>query len=260
MDKKNSKNKIIITVIIVLIIASIFLILFISENDKDVNIYNDINKNEVKEPIVKESEETEVSSSLKNKIIKWLPYVYIEAQAPFETDQILNITLDKILENNFEENLDLSEKTVDKKVKEIFGNDVSIDTLKVSTPDTSRSIYYYNNETNSYEVIPMGFSGVFKHQIVKEITKKDNMIYVYTYVLIGTYSYDEDLTGDVTKVYLTIGDKDGLDLNVTFNSVNEMNDNSYWISKYANKLPIFRYTIKNINNGFVLEEVEQIGY
>lgn len=194
----DNKNKFIIIGIIVFCIIVLFLIIYISNGDININIYNEI-KPQTTEPIVKKQEEETVNNNLKLKIIKWLPFVYTEASSPFSTNEIIDITLDKILENSDLKNFDLSEEAVNRKIKDIFGDNVSVDKTKVSIPDTSKSIYYYNNETLKYEVIPMGFMGLFKYQIVKEITSKEDMIYVYTYVLIGSYSYEEDVNRRYNK-------------------------------------------------------------
>lgn len=261
MNKNKKKIVILITSIIVVLVI-VLLVIYITKNEEEVNIYKETKTTEsVEEPEVKEEEETEVDEKEKTMVENWLPFVYAEVKTPYESSEILTITLDKMYDENSSEDIDLSEETVNEKVKEIFGEDVYIDKNEVSDPDVSKSMYYYNTETDTYEVIPIGLTGMYKHQIVKEVTKKDDMIYVYTYVLIGIYSYEEDDLGNISNVCLVIGDKDGLDLSVNFDSIDEMKDNDFWIDSYANMLPIYRYSIKDMGDGsFVLEEVERIGY
>lgn len=61
-------------------------------------------------------------------------------------------------------------------------------------------------------------------------------------------------------MYLTIGNKDGLDLNVEFKNIDEMRNDDFWIKNYSNKLAIYRYTVEKKDSNFILKEIEQIGY
>lgn len=263
MNETNKKRTmLILALILILAVAMVFLIIYISKEDKNISIYseNSSDANKVEEPIVKTETEVQVKDSTKQKVIEWLPFVYEEISSPFSNIKMVDIAIDKMLNGKEDTSkVDLSLNSVDKEVKKIFGN-VDINTEEYLEPNLEKSIYYYNAENNSFSPIPIGFAGVFKHQIVKEVTKSNDNIYVYTYALIGSYSYEENDAGEITKFHLVIGNKDGLDLKEDFNTTEEMQDDTYWINEHANKLPIYRYTILNENGKYTLKEVEHIGY
>ena len=83
-----------------------------------------------------------------------------------------------------EEEPDFSEENVNKKVKELFGDNAKIDKTKVSTPDIAKSLYYYSEEADSYSVIPVGIEGIFEYQILKNVTETDEAYFVYELLML----------------------------------------------------------------------------
>ena len=214
-----------------------------------------------------EENEKEVSKNKLQELFNFIPKVYTEGIAPFDSVFMLDAIMSKIIATN--ENIDFSVNNVDNLVKKIFGENASIDKDEVDEPDIAKSLFYYSKEAKSYAVIPVGYEGIFEYQIFKNATETDDAYYVYAYALIGGYSYDEDSItqdefGDVSyenaKVQVIVGDKDGNDLIHVFDNYTFMYDEEMWLKTYSNIMPIFRYTLKKEKGGYYLTEVEQINY
>lgn len=270
MNKRIGK----IIVFVLAAIISIILILIISEDESvDTPINN--NSNPIEQPGQLENQapsrvdenEKDLAKKKAEELFNFIPKVYTEAVAPFDSLFMLDAAMGKIIDTN--EEMDFSVKNVDNVAKKIFGKDAIINKQEVSEPDVGKSLFYYSEEAKSYAVIPVGYEGIFEHQIFKNATETEDAYYVYTYTLIGGYSYDEDSItqdefGDVSyenaKVQMIIGDKDGNDLIHVFDNYTYMYDEEIWLSKYANIMPIFRYTLTKTEDGYYLSEVEQINY
>ena len=273
VGKSKSKRKLFIAIGIVILFVVIGVIIFAIKNKsgEDKNKPSTSNQ-EVVVPIDTkvEVEEKALSKSKATEFFKYIPKIYTEAIAPFTDSFMLGAVMDKIMnETDNESEPDYSIENVDNIVKEIFGKDAKIDKAKVEEPDVENSIFYYSKEAGSYAVIPIGYEGVLKHQILKEVTETNKAYYIYAYCLIGGYSYDEsnslqnefgEVNFDNLKVQVVVGDKNGNDLIHTFDNFQEIYNEDIWISKYANKMPVFRYTLTKSDEGYYLTEVEQINY
>lgn len=270
--KLKKKNVIICSVILAIIIIAIIIVAVIFSGNKqeidDMPIQNE--QEEVitnKAPSKIDANEKDVSEKKKQELFNFIPKVYTEGISPFDSLFMLDAVMKKIINAN--ENPDFSVSNVDKFVTKVFGEGAKINKEDVSAPDVARSYFYYSKEANSYAIIPVGYEGKFEYQIFKNATETEDAYYVYTYVLIGGYSYDEnsitvDEFGDIdyenTKVQVIIGDKDGNDLVHIFDNYSLMYDESLWTAKYSNIMPIFRYTLTKNNKEYYLTEVEQINY
>lgn len=266
------KTIIIIISSVVLIALVIGLIAIVSSDEEGVNDNIPVSneqpiQQENKAPSKVDENEEDVSNRKAQELFNFIPKVYTEGITPFDSAFMLDSVMKKIIDTN--ENQDFSVVNVDNMVKKIFGEAAVIDKDEVSNPDVAKSLFYYSKEAKSYAVIPVGYSGKFEYQIFKNATETDTAYYVYTYTLIGGYSYDEssiiqDEFGDVSyenaKVQVIVGDKDGNDLVHIFDNYNSLYDESIWMSKYSNIMPIFRYTLTKIKGGYYLTEVEQINY
>ena len=264
------KNIGIIIVALIIIAILVGLIIVISNNNREENNNEkvDIVDNQNADaPSKIYSNEKEISLKKTQELFEFIPIVYTEEMSPFTNQFILNAVMDKI--TNAEEEPDYSTENVDNMVTKIFGKDVKIDKEKVSTPDIAKSIYYFSKEADSYSVIPIGYEGVYRHQILKNATETEDAYYVYTYMLIGWYSYDEDSIvqdefGDMdyenAKVQVIVGNKDGNDLVHVFDNYSKIYEDSIWVKNYSNVMPIYRYTLKKDGKNYYLKEVEQINY
>ena len=267
------KNKVGIIIGCVLIIAVVIgLIVFVSSDEQKNN--ESINPNEDNQsetitgaPSKIDDNEKEVSKKKEQELFNFIPKVYIEGISPFDSTFMLDAVMNKIIDTN--EDMDFSVSYVDNMVKKIFGEQASIDKNQVSEPDVAKSFFYYSKEADSYAVIPVGYEGRFEYQIFKNATETDDAYYVYTYTLIGGYSYDEDSItqdefGDVdydnAKVEVIVGDKDGKDIVHIFDNCTYMYDEDTWLQLYSDKMPVFRYTLKKSQDSYYLTEVEQLNY
>lgn len=267
------KKRLGIIIAFVLIVGIVIgLIIFISSDeqhvDDDVIANNDKEiENIVGAPSKIEENEKTVSKEKQQELFNFIPKVYTEGIAPFDSVFMLDAVMNKIVVAN--ENMDFSVTNVDNMVKKIFGEKASINKDEVAEPNVAKSLFYYSKEAKSYAVIPVGYEGIFEYQILKNATETDDAYYVYAYTLIGGYSYDEDSItqdefGDVSyenaKVQVIVGDKDGNDLIHVFENYTFMYNEQVWLKLYSNIMPIFRYTLKKENSGYHLTEVEQINY
>ena len=263
------KRIVIISVIVLIVLICLISIILINRKpQEETNNSTTISDNvENIVPDKLNDEEKDVSKKKKEELFEFIPKIYTEEIAPFTSQFMLNAVMDKILETD--ENQDFSTKNVDKMVKTIFGNEASINKNEVSEPDIAKSLFYYSKEANSYAVIPIGYEGVFKYQILKNVTETNDYYYIYVYSLIGGYSYDEnsitkdefgDINYDNAKVQVIVGDKDGKDLVHVFDNYSKIYDESIWLNNYGSIMPIFRYTLKKEGRNYYLTEVEQINY
>ena len=257
----------VVIVVIVCIAVIVGLIILLKDNDETYEPVTIVKNNNSEAPSRVYSNEKDVKENKALEVFKFIPKVYTEEIAPFSSEFMLNAVMSKIIQT--EEEPDFSEENVNKKVKELFGDNAKIDKTKVSTPDIAKSLYYYSEEADSYSVIPVGIEGIFEYQILKNVTETDEAYFVYVYTLIGGYSYDEnsvyvDEFGDIdyenSKVQLIVGDKNGNDLVHVFDNYDKMFDESIWLKEYSNMMPVFRYTLKKENEKYYLTEVEQINY
>ena len=265
------KNKIIIVVlIVVLLIAGVVFVISKKGNNEQEQIMKpsvDLENTDPKAPSKIEDDEKQVDVSTAKDLFEFIPKIYTEAIAPFDSIYMLDAVMGKLTEDSDE--VDFSAENIDGYVKKIFGKDAVIDKEKVSTPDITKSVYYYSKEANSYAVVPIGYEGIFNMQIYKNATETKDAYYVYAYAIAGIYTYDEnslvvDEYGDVNyenaKVEVIVGDKDGMDLVHTFNNFDEMYIENNWLELYKNKMPVLRYTLKKDGNSYYLTEVEQLNY
>lgn len=266
------KKKIgIISLCIILIVIVIGLIIIVSSDEQLNNDVNTNNNNEIENtteaPSKLDDDEKEVSEKKKQELFNFIPKVYTEGIAPFDSAFMLDAVMNKIISTN--EDMDFSVTNVDNMVKKIFGAKAIINKQEVSEPNVAKSLFYYSKEAQSYAVIPVGYEGIFEYQIFKNATETEDAYYVYTYTLIGGYSYDEDSItqdefGDVSyenaKVQVIVGDKDGNDLIHVFDNYTFMYDEKTWLNTYSNIMPVFRYTLAKTDDGYYLTEVEQINY
>ena len=267
------KKSVVIIIASVIIVALVIgLIIFITSGEEPVTNVGPATNEQVEKPVIGapskiDENEKEVSKKKQEELFNFIPKVYTEGIAPFDSLFILDAVMGKIIDEN--EDHDFSVKNVDNYVTKIFGKDAEINKEEVSEPDVAKSLFYYSKEAKSYAVIPVGYEGIFEYQIFKNATETDDAYYVYTYTLIGGYSYDEDSItqdefGDVSyenaKVQMIVGDKDGNDLVHIFDNYTHMYDESIWLGEYLNIMPIFRYTLTKSDDGYYLTEVEQINY
>lgn len=268
------KNRLVVITVCVLVLALIIgLIAFISSDDNAEN-NNDTHANDDKEvenitgaPSKIDENEKEVSKKKQQELFNFIPKVYTEGIAPFDSVFMLDAVMNKIIGTN--ENMDFSVTNVDNMVTKIFGKQAVINKEEVAEPEVAKSLFYYSKEAGTYAVIPVGYEGIYEYQIFKNATETEDAYYVYAYTLIGGYSYDEDSItqdefGDVSyenaKVQVIVGDKDGNDLIHVFDNYTHMYDEQIWLGTYSNIMPIFRYTLKKDKDGYFLTEVEQINY
>ncbi len=268
MDKKKIT---IISVISLIVIVCLGILLFTGKEETPPVTENTNNNSSTGEltgeaPSRIEDDEKDVTKSMASELYNFIPKIYYEEIAPFSSFFIMDATLQKMMD---EEDFDYSEANVNKYVKKIFGKDAKINTKEVTEPDVSKSIFFYDEESKSYSVIPLGYVGILSKQIFMNATETKDYYYVYTYMLSGVYNYDEDSVvtdeyGDIdfenTKVQVIIGDKNGNDLVHVFDNYEEMEKEEIWISEYANEMPVLRYTLKKDGKSYYLVEVEQINY
>lgn len=262
---KNKNIMIILSVVVVMIILSIILFIYNGNKASESSEKKEINSEENEQPIVILKEEKIVSDNKSKIIYKWLPKAYKEAILPFTDEFMLEVAMDKMMESS--EEPDFSVSNVDSQIKDIFGENTAINKKNVTTQDISNSLYYYDSEADIYAVIPVGLVGLYRMQILKEVTESEDAYYVYTYMLMGQYLYDTDDTVSIENVdydnapvTVVIGDKDGKDLVQKLDSASSMYDETLWLKNHGKTMPICRYTLKKSDSGYYLTEVEQIGY
>ena len=263
------KSVVVIISCIILFFAVVGFVIFSFDEPEVKNVQETqiVDNNNAKAPSKVYSNEKNVTGTKKAELFNFIPKMYSEEFAPFTSQFMLTAAMDKIISTD--EGEDYTTKYVDNMVTKIFGRDAKINKEEVSNPDVSKSIYYYSKEAGTYAVIPVGYEGIFKFQILKNVTETDEAYYVYTYSLIGGYSYDEDSIsrdefGDINyenaKVQVIVGDKDGKDIVHVFDNYNEIYDEDIWLNNFSNIMPVYRYTLKKEGRNYFLTEVEQINY
>lgn len=241
--------------VIIIVIAMIGLIMYIAFNDSDENKIDEDKDNvriENGEIVENKEKEKEIKKEKAEEIFKNIPKMYVEEISPFSEEFKLNAAMEKITmqSNLLEVEADFSEKNVNKALKELFGKEATLNKEELTIDKIETSMYYYSEETNTYEVLPMGFNGVYLEQSLIKATETKTRLYVYTYCLVGEYMVDES-----GKINAVIGDKDGNDLELSFD---EEIISKKWIEEYKEKLPVFRYTFdKNEDNTYLIA-VEQV--
>lgn len=268
-----NKKVLVIGISLILVAFIAGLLIAISNDDKKANLDDDymepvINEQgEIQAPDRVQNNEMDVSERKAEELFNFIPKVYAEDVAPFESAYMLDAVMDKIV--SLDEEINLSVEYVDEYVKKIFGNDAKINKEEVSEPDVAKSLYYYSKEANTYAIIPVGYQGIYEYQIFKNATETDDAYYVYTYTLIGGYSFDQssvvldefgDLNYENAKVQVIVGDKDGQDLVHVFDNYNDIYNEQVWLNKYSNLMPVYRYTLKKDGRNYYLTEVEQVNY
>ena len=190
------KKKFWITIVCILVILFVIGLVCVISNNKESVQENHISQkeqnieNENVAPSKLEENEKQVSKKKQQELFNFIPKIYIEGIAPFDSSFMLDAVMNKIIDNNEEH--DFSEANVDKHVMKIFGREAKINKEDVLEPDVAKSLFYYSKEAGSYAVIPVGYEGIYEYQILKNATETEEAYYVYTYTLIGGYSYDED--------------------------------------------------------------------
>lgn len=253
----SKKTKIIIMVVCIVIAIIAIVIIATSGSDKNNNTNNG-NKNNTgdnvdignNDPVttVKEKElDTKTAEELFNK----LPLVYSEEFAPFTDNFMLTCAMTLVSK---EENPNYAASHVDAIVEEIFGNGVAINKENVTEMDITKSLYYYYPETGTYCIVPVGMENVYMTQLLKYATKDDNYTYVYTNEINGSWHQEEE------KTVVVIGDKNGNDIVKTFDNYEDIQDYSVWQKEYKDTLPVFRYTLKNVDGKYILTGVEKVNY
>lgn len=244
-------KKILVIVCVVLMIAlGIYIGIASEKTDKETD--KDDVRIENGEIVENKEKEKEIAKEKAEEIFENMPKMYVEEISPFTEEFKLNMAMEKIIINSnlLEVEQDFSEKNVNKVLKEIFGKDATLNKEELTIDKIQTSMYYYSEETNAYEVLPMGFNGVYLDQKLIKATETKERMYVYTYCLVGEYMVD-----DSGKINAVIGDKDGNDLELSFEE--EITPDK-WIEKYEEKIPVFRYTFDKENDTNYLLAVEQI--
>lgn len=255
MENKNNKSKVIL--IVGCIVIALIAIVIIATSGKTEPIQNNLNNNVNNNnsisggnEAVGENEE-EMSAEEADKYFEMIPFMYMEEFAPFSDNFLLTAAMVKV---GREMEPDYSASHVDEVVKEIFGDDVSINKENVKEVDVAKSLYYYYPDTDSYEILPVGMENFYMTQLLNKVTKKGEYIYVYTNEINGTWHEEEE------KTVVVIGDKNGNDLVKKFDNYINTQDFSIWQKEHKNELPILRYTLKKIDKEYILVGVEKINY
>ena len=111
----------------ILIIALIIgLIIVVSSDNEPINNdivtnYNEQEQNATGAPSKIDENEKDVSKNKREELFNFIPKVFIEGIAPFDSSFMLDAVMSKIIDIN--ENYDFSVENVDNMVKKIFGKD-----------------------------------------------------------------------------------------------------------------------------------------
>lgn len=257
-SEEKAKNPIIIILILIVLMAIILGYIFVSGEPDEENVNSGIPSDgsigeEVDDNIVG-NEEKEVSFANMHKIYEWIPKMNMEGSAPFSEEFKLTAAMDKVsqlAEPNYTYEYILSI------VKALFGEKATLDKSRFSIDkvDFSNSKYYYMDDTNMFYMVPMGFENVYNKQILKTVTSTEDYVYVYTYDIMGEYYFDE--SGKTTVI---IGDKNGKDIVKEFESLADIENYDIWVDEYVDILPIYKYTLKKVDDGYNLVSVFHINY
>lgn len=238
--------------VIICIIAMIGLGIYISTSSSENNNTEEKPRIENGEIVDKVEEENELKKVKAEEVFQNIPKMYVEEVAPFTEEFKLNAVMEKIGNQSdlLEVEPDYSEVNVNKVLKELFGKEETLNKEELTIEKIQNSMYYYSEESASYEILPMGFNGVYLEQKLIKATETEKRLYVYVYCLVGEYMVDES-----GKINAVIGDKEGNDLELSFN---EEIIADKWIEKYEDNIPVFRYTFEKKEDMNYLLAVEQI--
>ena len=222
----------------------------INNGNKDNNNNNDNTNGGESTPIITVKENT-LDTKKAEELFEKLPLVYIEEFAPFTDNFMLTCAMTVVSK---EENPDYTARHVDQIVEKIFGDGVKINKDNVTKMDITKSLYYYYPETGTYCIIPVGMESIYMTQLLKYATKDDEYTYVYTNEINGSWHQEED------KIVVVIGDKNGQDIVKSFDNYEDIQDYLIWQKEYKDMLPVFRYTLKETENRYILVGVEKVNY
>lgn len=244
------KKILVIICIVLMIILGIYIGTDSEENEKNTD--KDNVRIENGEIVENKEKEKEIAKEKADGIFNNMPKMYIEEISPFTEEFKLNMAMEKIIINSnlLEVEQDFSEENVNKVLKELFGKEATLNKEELTIDKIQNSMYYYSEDTDTYGVLPMGFNGVYLEQKLIKATETKERMYIYAYCLVGEYMVD-----DSGKINAVIGDKEGNDLELSFE---EEITADKWIEKYEEKLPVFRYTFDKENDTNYLIAVEQI--
>lgn len=253
----SKKTKIIIMVVCIVVAIIAIAIIATSGNSTNNNINNDGKNNtgdnvngDKNNPVITVKEK-ELDTKTAEELFSKLPLVYTEEFAPFTDNFMLTCAMTLVSK---EENPNYRSSHVDAVVEDIFGKGVAINKENVTTMDVTKSLYYYYPDTDSYCIIPIGMENVYMTQLLKYATKDDEYTYVYTNEINGSWHQEEE------KTVVVIGDKDGRDIVKSFDNYEDIQDYSVWQKEYKDMLPVFRYTLKNVDGKYILTGVERVNY
>lgn len=255
MDETGNKKVKLFIIIGCIVVALLAIVVIATSGEKQPvqnNVGNNSNNNSISggnEPVG--DNEKELSIQEADKYFEMIPFMYEEEFAPFSDKFLLTAAMVAV---GREMEPDYTASHVDEIVKELFGNDVKINKENVKEIDVAKSIYYYYPETDSYAILPVGMESIYMNQLLKKVTHKGEYIYVYTYEINGTWHEEED------KVVVVIGDKNGNDLVKSFENFESTQDFGIWQKEHANELPVLRYTLKKLEDRYILVGVEKVNY
>lgn len=251
----NKKTKIVIIVVCVLlaVIAAIVIATSNGEDENEGASGNQINNNVIpnggtaqdvnKEKLIEGNEATEIFHKL--------PLIYTEEYAPFSDVFMLEAAMSIVIK---EEEPNYSAAHVDELVKTLFGDDAKINKDNVKDMNIQKSLYYYYPDVDTYYIIPVGTEFQYKNQLLNKVTRDDNYTYVYSNEINGTWHFEEE------EAVIVIGDKAGNDLVKRFSNYEEMQAYSAWQEDYKDKLPVLKYSLKKLQDRYIIVGVEKVNY
>jgi len=154
IGNKKVKLFIIIGCIVVALIAIIIIATSGEQEPVTNNVGNNSNNSSISggnEAVGEDEEELSIQEA--DKYFEKIPFMYMEEFAPFSDNFILTAAMG-IVGRELEP--DYSASHVDEIVKELFGDDVSINKENVKEIDVTKSLYYYYPDTDSYAILPVG--------------------------------------------------------------------------------------------------------
>jgi len=256
-ENENGNKKVKLFVIIGCIVVMLIAIIIIAtsgENESVKNNGNNIQNNNTSVSGGNEAvgqNEIKLSIQEADKYFEMIPFMYMEEFAPFSDNFILTAAMSLV---GREMEPDYSASHVDSVVSELFGENVAINKENVKEIDVSKSLYYYYPDSNTYAVLPVGMENFYMTQLLDKVTKKDKFVYVYTNEINGTWHEEED------KIVVVIGDKNGHDLVKEFDNFENTQDFTIWQKEHKDMLPVMRYTLKQVDDSYILVGVEKVNY
>ena len=256
MDE-NGNKKVKLFVIIGCLIVMLIAIIIIATSGETKSTNNNSNNPQNNNTSVSGGNEAvgenEVELSIKeaDKYYEMIPFLYSEEFAPFSDNFMLTAAMVMV---GREIEPDYSASHVDEVVSELFGKNAKINKENVKEIDVTKSLYYYYPDTDSYAVLPVGMESLYMTQLLNKVTKKGEFVYVYTNEINGTWHYEEE------KTVVVIGDKNGHDLVKEFDNYENTQDFAIWQRAHKDMLPIIRYTLKEVEEEYILVGVEKVNY